>query len=140
MRGEKMIKMDVSEYNFEKVSELFKDASGYDFTIGKNCYYYGVKSVTAELKHKERKKTGSIVEGKDSGNSRIFFTFHFPEGQAIVSFYPSEEHCELVQDFTGSVRFIIEPIPQYLARQRNKLNYEFEEYTRTARDGDKNVN
>lgn len=121
------MRIDLTKYNQEKVMEMFKDTKGINFAVG-NAHYSGVTSVTVEMNHI---LDGDPIPGEwdGGGEDQIDIIFHFGEsGQASVIFRPDSEHCEVTKEMDDLWVFRIESIPDYVAREKDILDYKLKEY------------
>ncbi|MGE5633375.1 MAG: hypothetical protein ACM3TR_20110 [Caulobacteraceae bacterium] len=122
------MRIDLTKYNQEKVMEMFKDTKGINFAVG-NAYYSDVMRIEVESGHMMYGDPDPEVGYDGGGEDYIDIKFNFEGGGiACVSFCPDSEHCEITKEMDDLWVFRIEPIPDYVAREKDMLDYKLKEY------------
>lgn len=122
------MRFDLTKFNLEEIAGVFKDTKGISFAVG-NASYYGVTSITAESGHNSDADPNPEVGYDGGGEDYIDIEFQFEGGgKASVSFCPDKEHCEVTKEMNDLWIFRIESIPDYVAREKDMLEYKLKEY------------
>ncbi|WP_372997410.1 hypothetical protein [Lutispora sp.] len=123
------MKTEITKYNYEKVIDLLNDIAAGSNYATKNANFYGVTSITAELGHNFNSDPELEAGYDGGGEDYICIKFNFEGGgEACISFRPDEEHCEVTKEMDDLWIFHIEPIPDYVAREKDMLDYKLKEY------------
>lgn len=122
------MRFDLTKFNLEEIAEMFKDTKMISFAVG-NANFYGVTSITAESGHNFDADPDLEVGYDGGGEDYICIRFKFEGGgEACVNLCPDSEHCEITKELNDLWIFRIEPIPEYVDREKEFLDYKLKEY------------
>ena len=123
------MRFELSKHNIDKVKKVLEGVCGKTVMIN-DTNLLGVVSIDITEGEVCDSALISGIEQDGSKRDLIEIIFTFENGRAVHSFYPDEEHCEIIFEADDIWIIEIKDLLQYIEQKKLDLDFQLGEYNK----------